>query len=90
MVRYNSDGSLDASFDGDGKVITPVGGGTDRAYSLIVQPNGKIVAAGDGSLDFGVVRYNSDGSLDTSFDGDGKVTTELNGNDRIYSARASA
>ena len=76
MVRYNADGTLDTSFgpNGTGKILTPVGAGTssDQGYGVTVQADGKIVvagqAAGNGtSTDFAVVRYNADGSLDTTF-----------------------
>ena len=80
LVRYNTDGSLDTSFDSDGKVTTDVGSGSDVANSVAIQSDGKIVAAGysfGNSGDFALVRYNTDGSLDTSFDSDGKVTTEV-------------
>lgn len=81
LVRYNADGSLDTSFDADGRVITSFGTGSDRSYSVLIQPDGKIVAAGSAtissSLDFAVARYNTDGTLDTSFDSDGLVTTAI-------------
>jgi uncharacterized delta-60 repeat protein len=80
VARYNSDGSPDTSFDGDGKVITPIGTNADVANAVAVQADGKIVASGysDGSHPtFTLVRYNQDGSLDTTFDGDGKVTTAV-------------
>ena len=59
---------------------------TDRAYSVAIQSDGKIVAAGnsygDGSnADFALVRYNTDGSLDTNFGIDGKVTTAIGSGD---------
>jgi len=47
LARYNPDGSLDGSFDGDGKVITDVAGGTDAGFSVAVQSDGKIVVAGE-------------------------------------------
>jgi uncharacterized delta-60 repeat protein len=79
VVRYNTDGSLDTSFDTDGQVITAFGSRDSFANSIAVQSDGKIVAAGssyDGvKYNFAVVRYNTDGSLDTSFDTDGIVTT---------------
>jgi uncharacterized delta-60 repeat protein len=86
LVRYNTNGTLDTTFDSDGKVTTAIGSGTDVAYSVALQSDGKIVVAGysnNGSnFDFALVRYNTDGSLDTSFDSDGKVTTEVgSGND---------
>ena len=77
LVRYNRNGTLDTSFDGDGKVTTAVSSGADTANAVAVRPNGKIVAAGVANNDFAVVRYNRNGTLDTSFDGDGKVTTAV-------------
>src|SRR3990172_470031 len=81
LVRYNADGTLDATFDGDGKVTTAIGTDTDQANSVAVQADGKIVVAGysnNGSNhDFALARHNADGSLDTTFDGDGKVTTAI-------------
>ncbi|MGI5379127.1 calcium-binding protein [Streptomyces sp. CA-251387] len=84
VVRYLSDGSPDSAFGGgDGVAVTSfseVGGAVPRDMAL--QPNGKIVVAGyagETSFDFALARYNSDGSLDTTFGGDGKVTTDLGG-----------
>jgi uncharacterized delta-60 repeat protein len=85
VVRYNPNGSLDTSFDGDGIVTTfmrPTTGG-DSLRDVLVQPDGKIVAAGESyaginqDFDFALLRYNADGSLDTTFDGDGKLTTPV-------------
>ncbi|MBM3273347.1 hypothetical protein FJY94_08965, partial [Candidatus Kaiserbacteria bacterium] len=85
LVRYNSNGSLDTSFSGDGKVTTAIiGNSSDYGQSVTVQADGKILVAGSGNGDFAVVRYNSDGSLDTSFSGDGKVTTAIIGNSSDY------
>jgi len=88
IVRYNSNGTTDASFDGDGLVRTAIGSTNDIASSIVLQPDGKLVVAGgtfNGSdYDFAVVRYNSNGSLDTSFNGTGKVTTAIgSGNDSV-------
>jgi len=81
LARYNADGTLDASFDGDGKVTTAFSTFSDNAYAVVIQPDGKLVVAGNQSSfpDFILARYNTDGSLDTSFDGDGKVTTDIAG-----------
>lgn len=46
LVRYNNDGSLDASFNGVGKLTTSIGASTDMAQSVIQQADGKLVAAG--------------------------------------------
>jgi uncharacterized delta-60 repeat protein len=81
LARYNSDGSLDSSFGGDGKVRTNFGGDSDaRASAVAIQADGKIVAVGIsfvGDQRFALARYNSDGSLDPSFGGDGKVITHF-------------
>ena len=85
LVRYDTNGSLDTSFDGDGIVTTPIGIGGDYAYSVAIQSDAKIVAVGysyNGSnYDFALVRYDTNGSLDTSFDGDGIVTTPIGSSD---------
>jgi uncharacterized delta-60 repeat protein len=83
LARYNPNGILDPSFDGDGKVVTDFAAADDGAFSVAVQPDGKIVVAGvsrpagSGPFDFAVARYNPDGSPDSSFDGDGKTTTPI-------------
>lgn len=69
---------VDTSFGSGGRVVTNVFGNA-RALAIVAQPDGKLVVAGtakNGGNDFFVlVRYNADGSLDTSFGGDGIVTT---------------
>jgi uncharacterized delta-60 repeat protein/uncharacterized repeat protein (TIGR01451 family) len=83
LARYNPDGSLDASFGTGGKVTTDFAGGSDSAFGVALQADGKIVAAGfadSGSRgDFALARYNPDGSLDASFGTGGKVTTDFAG-----------
>ena len=75
--RYNSNGSLDSSFGINGKVITQIGGQNDYSYSnsIFYQPDGKILSAGyinkNPGNDFAVVRYKSNGSLDSSFNSNG-------------------
>ncbi|MBK7681830.1 MAG: T9SS type A sorting domain-containing protein [Bacteroidetes bacterium] len=80
LIRYNTDGSLDSTFDTDGKVTTSIGTAEDLPFALAIQPDGKIIAAGHSQNafnNFALVRYNTNGSLDNSFDGDGKVTTNI-------------
>jgi uncharacterized delta-60 repeat protein len=77
MARYNANGTLDDTFSGDGKVTTA---SFDRlqAHAIALQSNGKILlagAVGRANSDFFLVRYNSDGSEDVSFNGNGRVTT---------------
>lgn len=90
VIRYNRNGSLDRTFDTDGKVITEFDSGNASASAVTIQPDGKIVVTGyshngagysdygnDG--DFAAARYNNDGSLDTTFGEDGRVTTDFGG-----------
>lgn len=78
MVRYLPNGSLDGSFGNLGRVVTDVGAGSlDLGQSLAIQPNGRILVGGFsalGPITFTVVRYQTNGSPDNSFDNDGKVT----------------
>ncbi len=84
LARYNPNGSLDTSFSGDGKRVADFNG---SANAVTVQANGKIVAvggsesSGSASDDFALARYNPNGTLDTSFSGDGKQTTDFGGED---------
>jgi len=90
VARYSENGTLDTTFSGDGKVTTAIGPSWDWVYSVAIQADGKIVVAGISNTrvtgydyDVAVVRYNSDGSLDISFGGDGTITTPFSadGND---------
>jgi uncharacterized delta-60 repeat protein len=86
LVRYNANGSRDGSFGTAGKVITSIFGIEDGADALVVQPDGKLVAAGYtcdtydtlngcASSYFALVRYNAYGSLDSTFGAGGNVVT---------------
>jgi uncharacterized delta-60 repeat protein len=78
IVRYNADGLLDKSFDGDGMRAIDLGNFSSftRGYDVAIQPDGKIVAVGmtyrAPDEDFFIIRLNSDGKLDAKFDFDGK------------------
>jgi uncharacterized delta-60 repeat protein len=81
-------GGLDGSFGGDGRVVTDFQRGADNGFdaaaAVLVQRDGRILAAGggvagSGGVDFAVARYRANGSLDTSFGGDGRVTTDFAG-----------
>jgi uncharacterized delta-60 repeat protein len=75
LVRYLPNGSLDTGFDFDGTLRTGFGGDSEGANALVIQADGKLIAAGFSNgggpedFDFAVARYNFDGSLDTSFNG---------------------
>jgi len=79
LARYNPDGTLDGAFGGgDGRVTTRfMELGDQQASGVAVRPNGKIVAAGGAGKKFALARYNPDGTLDTSFGGDGRVTSDI-------------
>jgi uncharacterized delta-60 repeat protein len=100
LARYNGNGSLDPSFGSGGKVLTDFSdgayGSVDAANALATQKDGKIVAAGLSlPIDIGVEgwalsRYNTNGSLDTSFGNGGKVLTEISPSTSFESAHALA
>ncbi len=88
IARLNVDGTPDTTFSEDGRVLVPFnllgsGGGEDVATSVALQDDGKIIVGGyaqrsvNGDYDFAVARLNFDGSLDTSFSGDGKATVDF-------------
>lgn len=73
VLRHNTNGSLDTSFSGDGIVMTQITTGVDRAKALAIQSDGKIVVVGYGNTRMVLVRYNANGSPDTSFSTDGII-----------------
>lgn len=92
VLRYNADGTLDGTFGSGGKVLTDFGG-DDGAAALVLQPDGKLVAAGfteppmaGGTRDFALARYDSLGTLDPGFGTGGMVTTDFAGADDVAQA----
>lgn len=87
LVRYGTDGVIDTSFSSDGIVLAGTDGGYDRGRDMVIQPNGKVLVAGTSYFenndidkyddDFSLARFNSDGSLDTTFNADGFVITAI-------------
>src|SRR5438094_2375528 len=93
LARYNSDGTPDTSFGNGGQVSTDFFGMEDDAFSVLIQPDGKIVAVGSANnpatyYDFAAVRYLSNGTIDTTFGIAGKVSTDFGDQnfDRAHSA----
>ncbi|KAB1156722.1 T9SS type A sorting domain-containing protein [Flavobacterium luteum] len=95
MARYNKDGTLDTSFGVGGKVFTDFDGFSDSATDVKIQNDGKIVLCGktnftDGSTyppeyssqhgNFILARYNTNGTLDTTFGSNGKVVLSFGDN----------
>ncbi len=86
LARYNSDGSLDPTFGIGGETSVPFSdSAAEQANALALAPDGKIIVAGSAFKtfatppDFALRRYNSDGSIDTSFGAGGAVTTDFAG-----------
>ena len=88
LARYNPNGSLDTGFGNGGPVVTTFNSEGAFASGLVIQPDGKILVAGtkyinftsneSSDTDFALARYNSDGSLDTTFGSGGEVATDFN------------
>jgi uncharacterized delta-60 repeat protein len=89
LARYTRRGALDPAFGRGGEVLTPLGGPPPRnkwdietARSLVLQPDGRIIAAGflNDVVDterVGIVRYRPTGALDATFGKSGKVVADL-------------
>jgi len=84
ISRYNKDGSPDNTFGTNGKVSTDISHQTDNPDIVLLQSNGKIIVAGNVQVtmgqDLAFVRYNTDGSLDSSFGNAGIVVTDVDAN----------
>lgn len=95
LARYTADGVLDTAFNGNGKVVTAIGSDGDYAHGMALQPDGKIVlagvCAGPSRYDFCLARYTANGGLDATFNGTGKVITAATSTDsRIRSVALQA
>ena len=84
LVRFMPDGTPDAGFGDQGRVLTDFGGDSDRAFALLVMPDGRIVAGGQTNVqrsstgvDFALARYLADGRLDTAFGSGGTVVAPV-------------
>jgi uncharacterized delta-60 repeat protein len=82
IVRVNADGSPDTSFSGDGHLSLPLSAGDDSSRDVIALSSGKLLVVGQSFLpatgfDFALARLNADGSLDTSFSGDGMLLVDF-------------
>src|SRR5262249_6030538 len=84
IARFNADGTLDTTFDGDGLVRTNVSGLPEGINSVAIQPDNKIVVAGNVQVQIGlshtralVLRYRPEGQPDLTFGGTGQVQIDL-------------
>jgi uncharacterized delta-60 repeat protein len=87
-ARLRPNGALDPAFGGDGTVTTDFGGRHDAGFAVAVDSHRRVIVAGytysdTGDTDFAVARFKWNGDLDSSFGGDGKVTTDF-GTDGDY------
>jgi uncharacterized delta-60 repeat protein len=76
-MRFTSTGSSDTTFSTDGIAFTQPKGNNDNARAMAVQPDGKILLGGRTDLGITVLRTLPDGSLDTSFGGDGRASLDF-------------
>ncbi|MEK7856247.1 MAG: delta-60 repeat domain-containing protein, partial [Acidobacteriota bacterium] len=79
ITRYNTDGSLDYGFGNEGWVIIDNVSEYGAFYGLTIQSDGKLIAVGTNRPSALVVRFNSDGTYDTTFSGDGKLAFNFPG-----------
>ncbi|RYH73052.1 T9SS type A sorting domain-containing protein [Flavobacteriaceae bacterium 144Ye] len=83
LIRYNTDGTLDTSFNSTGIIFTSYeSGGNDGGYSIIIQTDGKIIVCGSSYIganddNFALTRYNNDGSIDSTFGNNGTTITDF-------------
>ncbi len=88
VARYETDGTPDTAFSGDGKVTTSVGT-QSGAYAVAVDGNGSVVAGGFSGTDFAAVRYDTFGVLDPTFSADGKKVIDIGPNDAAFALAPS-
>jgi len=83
VARFSTTGTLDADFGASGIITTDLGG-SDVAYGVAIQSDGKIVVGGKNSSDFALARYTISGTLDAAFGNNGVTTTHFSGVDAAY------
>ncbi|HEX3096266.1 MAG TPA: Ig-like domain repeat protein [Usitatibacter sp.] len=90
VTRLNANGAVDTTFGTSGVATTSIGATISNGNALALQIDGKIVVGGkwfnpgNGTDDFALVRYNTDGTLDSSFGTGGVVTTDMGNHNRIF------
>jgi uncharacterized delta-60 repeat protein len=77
VARYNANGTLDTTFGKKGEVVTDLGGTVTFLDSMVVDSSGRILVAGYTGAGAALVRYNANGSLDTSFGSGGELLTSI-------------
>jgi uncharacterized delta-60 repeat protein len=83
IFRLTANGSPDLTFADGGIVLTSFYGASSETHAIALQADGRIVAGGNvwdnDSVEFGLARYNTDGTLDTTFGRGGTLTTRISG-----------
>lgn len=91
IVRFNANGQLDNTFDGDGVAIIDFNSKTDNAFDIAIQSDGKMIVVGSAVMtnnnDIALIRLNTDGSIDNTFGTGGKVTTNISGTSNDAASR---
>lgn len=77
MFKIKSNGAIDNAFGTNGFVITDLGTSSDYSESITVQPDGKILVGGTANFKYALVRYTSNGNLDTTFNTTGIILTTV-------------
>lgn len=95
FVTVQAQPELDISFNGTGRVLTGFGSGSAEVKDVLIQADGRVVAVGTwrdsaGPTYFALTRYNTDGSIDTTFGNDGRVVTDLDPSVAAEGANAGA
>lgn len=83
VVRYDQNGNLDTSFNTTGIAVTTVGS-SSFCTDMYLDTNGKILLAGNIIHDFGCIRYNTDGTVDSAFGTNGKYSIDFGGSSYDY------
>jgi len=83
LTQFNADGSVDTGFGTSGRAAATLGGGVSVQAGAL-QDDGKFLVVGRLNNESFIARFNADGSLDTSFDGDGLFTINLSGSSSEY------
>ncbi len=84
VLRYNADGTIDTSFGESGKIKFPYPDyPRNLPHDMLIQPDGKILLAGDNGNHWAICRLNSNGSLDSTFNGNGFLIPDLQNNNSL-------
>lgn len=90
-LRYNSNGTVDTTFGTSGVARLTLSATSEAGYKMQQQSDGRIIVAGSGPAgEFAAVRFNSNGSVDTSFSGDGLTTVDMGTSEFLQSVAIAA